>query len=103
MRRHLTTTGKGRPPKLPTSPESDNPTNLQLVQIYSIKKEAKLPWTKISVAMEKMFQFPEARFRVHIESAVKKMETLELEDMKMQLNSTVDLKYVGPFCSTLHY
>ena len=55
VRRHLTTTGKGRPPKLPISPESHNPTNLQLVQIYEIN----------------------------------------------QLNSTVDLKYVGPFCSAL--
>ncbi|XP_041375279.1 uncharacterized protein LOC121388120 [Gigantopelta aegis] len=99
VQKHLLAKGQGRPPSLPANDQ--NPTYLQLLQIHNMKKETKVSWNQISRAMEKMFGFSQRRFRAVIESAVTKMGKFEFEDMKVQLMSTVDLRYIGPRCAAL--
>lgn len=60
-----------------------------------------MSWNQISRAMEKMFRFPQRRFRPVIESAVTKLEKLEFEELKVQLVYTLDLCYIGPRCAAL--
>ena len=60
-------------------------------------------WNSISVAMGKMFHFPQNRFRHMIENAVAQLGKLDLtsELVPAFLKETIDLSSVGPWCDAL--
>ena len=60
-------------------------------------------WNSISVAMGKMFHFPQNRFRHMIENAVTQLGKLDLtsELVPAFLKETIDLSSVGPWCDAL--
>ena len=61
------------------------------------------PITSISVAMGKMFHFPQNRFRHMIENTVVQLGKLDLtsELVAAFLKETIDLSSVGPWCDAL--
>jgi hypothetical protein len=93
--------GRGRPPDVAKRTNPNTPTRLQLIQIDHIRMKLSKSWKSISVAMGKMFLYPEYRFRHLIERTVCQLGKLDLELVPNFLKEKVDLAFIGPWCDSL--
>ena len=76
---------------------------LQLIKVDQMRVKLNKSWNSISVAMGKMFHFPQNRFRHMIENTVAQLGKLDLtsELVPAFLKETIDLSSVGPWCDAL--